>query len=457
MAMEALHRKSTKLKRAPLWQNLLLSVTSVVILLMALEVAGRVRLLLRPMSKPLLVYAPPPLNWQLDSGYTGEYADIPAVINSEGFRDDPLTVQKPEGEFRVLVLGDSRTFGFGVPFEDTFAQILERELNKRAKHTHFSVINAGVPGYTAEKVLIFLRTRGLNYQPDVVIVGPLTANDRFVFLKDAASKSGPIVQSDNQLRFGYGIWVLMKSASNLLDRQEWYKSLRFTLFSNLNRLLRGGAIKDEDMSTVVPLTEYRQHLMDIVALCEGKNAKVMFVTLVDNPGVYNHAERGVAYYEQGKIEPAQEELERALNYELNYNPIPYYYRGLIAEQRGDRERADNDFLLAEVGATYFPLRGIERSVQHWEMLGKTIKREKTRAEIAEMPAMRDPRYVLRDYIEATRAVAQATGSPFAAVDEDDVDEEMFFAGDVNHPTITAQPIIADKILQQLMASGFISE
>ena len=59
-------------------------------------------------------------------GSTGYYQNnIPAVVNENGHRDDPVTLVKPEDVFRVLVLGDSFTVGANVRQEEAYPQQLE--------------------------------------------------------------------------------------------------------------------------------------------------------------------------------------------------------------------------------------------------------------------------------------------------------------------------------------------
>jgi hypothetical protein len=50
--------------------------------------------------------------------------EITYRINSKGLRDDETTYEKPEGTFRIVLLGDSRTFGYGVPIEKHFSTLL---------------------------------------------------------------------------------------------------------------------------------------------------------------------------------------------------------------------------------------------------------------------------------------------------------------------------------------------
>ena len=74
---------------------------------------------------------------------------VDVKINSHGLRDYEYPLTKPPGTYRIIMLGDSTTFGWGVRLEDTAAKILERKLNeaRSAGYKRFEVINAGVGNY----------------------------------------------------------------------------------------------------------------------------------------------------------------------------------------------------------------------------------------------------------------------------------------------------------------------
>jgi lysophospholipase L1-like esterase len=55
---------------------------------------------------------------------------VDVAINSRGFRDAEIPAGKRAGETRVALLGDSVTFGWGVPYGDRFSEILEREWSR---------------------------------------------------------------------------------------------------------------------------------------------------------------------------------------------------------------------------------------------------------------------------------------------------------------------------------------
>lgn len=89
--------------------------------------------------------------------------------NSQGFRGTAeYSVTKPQEVYRVLVLGDSTTLGHGVGDRDTFSFLLQENLKRTMRS---EVINMGVSGFGTGEELIQLRKVGLQYAPDLVILG----------------------------------------------------------------------------------------------------------------------------------------------------------------------------------------------------------------------------------------------------------------------------------------------
>jgi lysophospholipase L1-like esterase len=90
-------------------------------------------------------------------------------INSYGMRDREFNVRKPPGVYRILVLGDSVAFGWGVSAQETFSKQLEKSLNeKKLSALHFEVLNTGTRGYNTYQELQLLKETGLVFQPDAV-------------------------------------------------------------------------------------------------------------------------------------------------------------------------------------------------------------------------------------------------------------------------------------------------
>ncbi len=97
---------------------------------------------------------------------------VDVKINSHGLRDYEYPLTKPPGTYRIMMLGDSTTFGWGVRLEDTAAKILERKLNeaRSAGYKRFEVINAGVGNYDTVQEVTYYETQGRAFRPDLVIL-----------------------------------------------------------------------------------------------------------------------------------------------------------------------------------------------------------------------------------------------------------------------------------------------
>ena len=77
---------------------------------------------------------------------------------------------KRPGEYRIAIVGDSCTFGEGVPrTEDTFPQVLEAALNKQQAVT-VKVFNFGASAYSVKEMTATLEYRMLDVEPDLVIM-----------------------------------------------------------------------------------------------------------------------------------------------------------------------------------------------------------------------------------------------------------------------------------------------
>jgi hypothetical protein len=119
---------------------------------------------------------------RLAAGYRGWFAGVPVHINSLGFRDPrEYALEKSPGTFRILVIGDSVTFGHGATFETTFPYLLEQRLKEWKPEVRWEVWNLGVPGYNTRQELTYLKDVGPRFQPDLVIIAfypnDFTAND----------------------------------------------------------------------------------------------------------------------------------------------------------------------------------------------------------------------------------------------------------------------------------------
>ena len=88
-------------------------------------------------------------------------------INSHGLRDREFAYTPPAGVKRLLLMGDSVTFGWGVAQDLVYAKVCEREL---AKSGRYEVIDAAVVNHTTARMLAFYRQELYKYGAPVVLV-----------------------------------------------------------------------------------------------------------------------------------------------------------------------------------------------------------------------------------------------------------------------------------------------
>jgi len=150
------------------------------LLILALVFEGGLRLMgFSP--RPTMNAFDPALGWTKTPStsirrHTGEF-DVTFATNSRGLREDEsLGYEKPSGERRVLVVGDSFTLGYTVDRDDTITRLLEREL--RAQGRPVQVINGGTEGWSTDQEVLWLAREGKRYAPDVVVL-QMYENDVF--------------------------------------------------------------------------------------------------------------------------------------------------------------------------------------------------------------------------------------------------------------------------------------
>ena len=116
----------------------------------------------------------PELGWRnradLRAEATGPTLQFPVfryqvTMNSRGLRDSEHPLEKPEGVKRIVVLGDSFAWGWGVDDGFSFPDVLEKRLGPQVE-----VINLGVPGYSTDQELLWFEREGKLYEPDLVIL-----------------------------------------------------------------------------------------------------------------------------------------------------------------------------------------------------------------------------------------------------------------------------------------------
>ncbi|MFH1744198.1 MAG: GDSL-type esterase/lipase family protein [bacterium] len=160
----------------------------------------------------------PEISYRLKPGFERSVYGTSVRINSRGLREsESVDYGAHEGVFRILCLGDSVVFGFGVPQERSFPAAMEALLNSRGE-IRFQVVNTGVPGYNTVQEVRFLEVEGCRYLPDLVLLSLVINDPEGVRSLDSEGHLLPVAE-DIWLRLfrEYGSLGAPDSASHLYN------------------------------------------------------------------------------------------------------------------------------------------------------------------------------------------------------------------------------------------------
>ncbi len=105
------------------------------------------------------------LGYALPPSQRVSYAGVETTLDANGFRNPTDATAGPTS---VLVLGDERTFGWGVADDETYPSQLQALIAKQCP-TCGRVVNAGVPGYSTYEGMMLARDLGARLKPRTVV------------------------------------------------------------------------------------------------------------------------------------------------------------------------------------------------------------------------------------------------------------------------------------------------
>ena len=185
---------------------------------------------------------------------SGIYMGVPVSINSAGLRDRDYPMAKTADFRRIVMLGDSLTFGWGVKVEDTPSKLLEAKLNSQTGGRKFEVINTGVGNYNSSmEVNAFLKNWSA-LKPDLVILN--------YFINDAEPTPR---RRENSLLERSAAAVYIAAGIDKLKRQYFGKSDWRSYYS--------GLYSDDAEAWAAN----KRAIFDLIEYCKNNNIKIMIV------------------------------------------------------------------------------------------------------------------------------------------------------------------------------------
>jgi len=215
---------------------------------------------------------PVPLNWAVEPDLVDEGffhrelgSDFPVTTNSHGLRADELRPREGDAPLRILTLGDSTTFGWGVANDETYAAYLEQRIREAYPGRDVQVINGGQPGYTCHQGLYLLERTQLVPQMDVLLFTYLLNDARETDRSDKEREEDPegsAAVAEIQTGFLHKVRLYLWLRNGIHKSQRYYdenlRKSRFGFWAAKNQL--AGTLR-------VPVEDYETNLRTYFDLC----------------------------------------------------------------------------------------------------------------------------------------------------------------------------------------------
>ena len=121
-------------------------------------------------------------------------------INSLGFRNKEYSAEKNENQTRIILLGDSFTYGFGLDIANTYFKILEKKLNQKYQKK-IEVWNLASVSWGTVIHYLIVKNKILKYSPDLVVLmfDDSDFYDNIIYEEYGVFQNGNIVASQGTL------------------------------------------------------------------------------------------------------------------------------------------------------------------------------------------------------------------------------------------------------------------
>ncbi|MCP3956657.1 MAG: hypothetical protein GY719_02275 [bacterium] len=300
-------------------KNLLVAVSSVIVLIGGLEILGQF------LSRTGIVEPYNAMKTMVLTGaedfrmahITADRYRIPDPVllwrpvdrwpyNSQRLKGGEAEIPKPAGTFRIMTYGDSNTDG---PEERSWPEQLGELLEPRqgAAGVDFEVLNAGVAGYSSYQGSMRFRSQVERFQPDLITVS-------FGYNDIAPALGMP----DREFR-------LPPAALVSLQRQL----LRFRFYRVAEKLARGWTPEElPETGPRVPIEDYFANLESFLATGREHGVGVVLLTRPHQPGprelelVTDNWRGRIPEYNRGVLEVARRQRAPVIDVQRYFEPAP---------------------------------------------------------------------------------------------------------------------------------------
>lgn len=251
--------------------------------------------------------------------------------NSLGFRSAEIKPEKNLNTFRILIFGDSSSFGWGVNQNESFSFLLPSLLKDTNSSIQIEVGNFAIPGDSSEYGHLIAQLFIPKYNPDLVILG-FGAND---------AKRSSVTHTSQVEKFRSNSFI--SSAQGVAQYSALFRSLRALITRITKAQPAAGTKKDNNLRPAVTKERYSSNLKHMAKLSIDSGAKQVLILNLCTPNNYARTasklaeEKKLLYLNgqalllellpmitEGKFENTLvEEMRRNYPFELKRDPLYY--------------------------------------------------------------------------------------------------------------------------------------
>lgn len=276
----------------------------------------------------------PTLGWERHPGYRGTISDIDPYerhFDEQGYFVADSKQVDVQTKKRIIFLGDSNTFGWGVSTESSFVEVVESLL------PDVYAINLGVPGYTSYQGRVSFDKFVPIIKPDLIVVA-FNFNDRRYVLPPNREDSAEQFQSV----YDAGRITASEPHTDRFEISYLFRAMRLAM-RTVGIIPRPAPelteVRTDMLKPRVNEEAYRRNLTHIAEESGRLGIPLLFVLLRDNPIESYHLKQGI---ENMATSPdmAISHLEVASESSNMFSDLARIYLAKAYEARGDTKKAN---------------------------------------------------------------------------------------------------------------------
>ena len=362
------------MKKTKVYRDRIICLLFSLFLLMVLELASRTFFPHKDRMAEILsiLKQDPQLFWRQKANLNVDFQSSKVKTNSFGLRGNEFKKTKDKDTFRIVCLGASPTFGWGVGQDQTYPYKLETLLGEKYPGRNIEVINAGNIGYSSYQGLMFFKDYILGLSPDLITISYVINDvDKHRFYR-SDGRSDKELEPKNR----FLVWT-----ENILDNSNLYKLLKGAILNSqglaAKYFSRGGSGVYLEKHRV-SAKDYRENLNKFIEAAGNNNSDIVMVVMPVNlpsgettAGALSSKDlycKGVLAEKKGNFEDAKKYFQEAKEMELyQCSHLGKDYNNIMREVAGERNIA-----VVDIAATFENVQRVSGIYLFLDPSGDTI-------------------------------------------------------------------------------------